>query len=153
QENADKEIEDIEKEWTESKIAEAVKNALADGVFEDVEGNIVSLKDAMLEFAKESGDAFGVMGDKIKHELLNNLEIAQDVIKDLADIYKDLDIPMQSFSVPKQDFNGRNSSNQVTIGDSYFSISGDVDSNTMRNIEKLIDDKNNQLIKDIESRI
>lgn len=116
-------------------------------------GELVDLKDAMLEFAKESGDAFGVMGDKIKNELLNNLVIAQDVIKDLADIYKDLDIPMQSFSIPKQEINGRSSVKKVSVGDSYFNISGNVDSDTMRNIEKLIDDKNNKLIKDIESRV
>lgn len=59
----DQKIENLEKEWTDSKIAEAIKNALDTGLFTDLDGNITNLQDAMLDFAESSGEALGVMGN------------------------------------------------------------------------------------------
>ncbi|MGL5764349.1 MAG: hypothetical protein ACRCX8_01785, partial [Sarcina sp.] len=85
-------IEELEKEWSDSKIAELVAQALGSGVFTDIEGNVSSLEDALVNFAEETGDLFGVLGSVIKEELIGNLAIAQDTVRDLAEILKTLDV-------------------------------------------------------------
>ena len=55
EEENDKSIEELEKEWTDSKIAEMVANALKTGVFEGIDGSVEDLQDAMLKFAQDTG--------------------------------------------------------------------------------------------------
>ena len=86
----DKALEDLEKTWDDAKIAEMVKNALGSGVFEDIDGNLINLQDAMIKFAEESGEAFGVMGESIKNDYIANLQIAYDTIKNIDSIYANL---------------------------------------------------------------
>jgi hypothetical protein len=86
----DKALEDLEKTWDDAKIAEMVKNALGSGVFEDIDGNLINLQDAMIKFAEESGEAFGVMGETIKNDYIANLQIAYDTIKNIDSIYTNL---------------------------------------------------------------
>lgn len=86
----DKALEELEKTWDDSKIAEMVKNALGSGVFEDIDGNLINLQDAMIKFAEESGEAFGVMGESIKNDYIANLQIAYDTIKNIDSIYSNL---------------------------------------------------------------
>lgn len=86
----DKALEDLEKTWDDTKIAEMVKNALGSGVFEDIDGNLINLQDAMIKFAEESGEAFGVMGESIKNDYIANLQIAYDTIKNIDSIYTNL---------------------------------------------------------------
>ena len=93
QEDSDKEIEDLEDTWTESKIAQAVREALDTGVFTDLDGNIKNLEDAMLEFAQNSADHFSVMGQVIENDLIANLNIALDTVNSLSSIMNELGIP------------------------------------------------------------
>ena len=86
----DKALDDLEKTWDDAKIAEMVKNALGSGVFEDIDGNLINLQDAMIKFAEESGEAFGVMGESIKNDYIANLQIAYDTIKNIDSIYTNL---------------------------------------------------------------
>ena len=66
-------IEQLEKEWSDSKIAEMVSQAISSGIFEGIDGEISNLQDAMLEFAESTGELFGVMGTVIKSELITTL--------------------------------------------------------------------------------
>lgn len=88
--SSDKTLDDLEKTWDDAKIAEMVKNALGSGVFEDIDGNLINLQDAMIKFAEESGEAFGVMGESIKNDYIANLQIAYDTIKNIDSIYTNL---------------------------------------------------------------
>ena len=63
EENSDEEVKNLEKTWSESKIAEMVKQALDTGVFTDIDGNIKTLQTALMDFANTSSDYFGVMGN------------------------------------------------------------------------------------------
>ena len=69
-----------------------VAQALGSGVFTDIEGNVQSLEDALINFADETGELFGVMGTVIKSELITNLQIAQQAVKDLDEIIQGLDL-------------------------------------------------------------
>ena len=90
----------LDKEFSDSKIAEMVAAALGSGVFTDIEGNVSSLEDALINFAKESGDLFGVLGSTIESELITKLKVSLDTVKELDKIFKELDIG----SLKKQEF-------------------------------------------------
>lgn len=109
----DQKIEDLEKEWTDSKIAEVIKNALDTGLFTDLDGNITNLQDAMLDFAESSGEALGIMGDVIKNDLIANLNIALDTLKNYADISDKLGLNNVNSNLPT----ANTSSKSVTTGD------------------------------------
>ena len=83
-------IQELEDKWSDSKIAEVVANALGSGTFIDIDGNIHNLQDTLLSFAEESGDALGILGDKIKSELVLNLQDALEYAKDYSNIFDNL---------------------------------------------------------------
>lgn len=121
----DSKIEELEKEWTDSKISEVIKEALSTGIFTDLDGNITSLQDAMLEFAETSGDALGIMGDVIRNELIANLNVAIDTLKNYADISKELELDAVQSRLP----NGTTNTKSVSIGDININLSTQTNSN------------------------
>ena len=48
---ADSTIKDLEEKFSDSKIAQLVANALGSGVFKDIEGNVFSLEDVLINFS------------------------------------------------------------------------------------------------------
>lgn len=121
----DQKIEDLEKEWTDSKIAEVIKNALDTGLFTDLDGNITNLQDAMLDFAESSGEALGVMGQVIKNDLIANLNIALDTLKNYADISDKLGLNSVNSNLPT----ANTSSKSVTTGDININVTTQSKSN------------------------
>ena len=132
-------IKALEEAWSDINIAEAVKNALGSGVFTDIDGNVRSLKDTMLEFAETSGEALGVMGDKVKNELVGNLQIALDTVQRYDEIMKGLDIEqMQSLTSAT----GTNSTtNNYSIGDTTFNIKSNDTEGIMAELKAYVDAK------------
>lgn len=83
-------IQELEDKWTDSKIAEVVAQALGTQQFIDIDGNIHNLQNTLLSFAEESGDALGILGDRIKSELVLNLQDALEYVKDYSNIFDNL---------------------------------------------------------------
>lgn len=86
QEESESKIEDLENEWSDSRIAEIVAQSLGEGVFTDIDGEVHNLQDTLITFAEDSGEALGVLGDKIKNELSLNLQEALNYIKEYDEI-------------------------------------------------------------------
>lgn len=160
QEEADKVKEDLEDKFSDSKIAELVAQALGSGVFTDIEGNVSSLEDALVDFAKETGDLFGVLGSTIEQELIGKLKEALDTFEDLDNILDKLDINSKTrFSIPNVDYSSsrytpsssnNNTTNNTTstnidvnFNKSLITIEGNVDKdivNELKTISKEIED-------------
>lgn len=83
-------IQELEDKWSDSKIAELVSQALGTQQFIDIDGNVHNLQDTLISFAEESGDALGILGDKIKSELVLNLQDALEYAKDYSNIFDNL---------------------------------------------------------------
>lgn len=83
---SDKRIEELESVFDEKKIAEMVSNALKTGLFEDIDGNITSLNDALMDFANNSSDYLGVMGNSLKTELVDNLKVALSTMQEMKEV-------------------------------------------------------------------
>ena len=163
EEDAEKEIEGLEEAWSSSKIAEAVKQALATGVFEDIDGNIMALDKALMNFAKNSEDYLGIMGDKMRSELIDNLGIALETVKELESIYKSLSIDdnqylnsskqLLSSSIKTADVNeiSRGSLlNNVSI-DSPININvhGNADATTISEMQDMLESHTKQMYNEI----
>lgn len=163
EEDAEKEIEGLEEAWSSSKIAEAVKQALATGVFEDIDGNIMALDKALMNFAKNSEDYLGIMGDKMRSELIDNLGIALETVKELESIYKSLSIDdnqylnsskqILSSSIKTADVNeiSRGSLlNNVSI-DSPININvhGNADTTTISEMQDMLESHTKQMYNEI----
>ena len=83
---AEEQIKALEDTWTDSKIAEMIEQALNTGLFTSLNGNVTSLEEAMIKFAEDSGEAVGILADKIKNELSGSLKEAMEYMKDYSNI-------------------------------------------------------------------
>lgn len=152
-------IEKLEKEWSDSKIAEMVSQAISSGIFEGIDGKVSGLQDAMLEFAEETGELFGVMGTVIKSELISNLDIAMSTFKDLGNIIKNLDL--EKFSTLSSGFNVNmnampsmaSSASSIVLNAPMINIEGDVNKDVVEDLKSFSDKLVNDVINKISSSI
>lgn len=152
-------IEALEKEWSDSKIAEMVSQAISNGIFEGIDGKVSGLQDAMLEFAQETGELFGVMGTVIKSELISNLDIAMSTFKDLGNIIKNLDL--EKFSTLSNVFkvdtrstpSVASASSSIVLNAPMINIEGDVNKDVVEDLKSFSDKLVNDVINKISSSI
>ena len=148
----DKEIEKAEKDsedkikaledlWTPAKISEMVTKDLATNTFTDLDGNVKNLRDTMVEFAETSGDALGVMGDSIKNDLINNLQVATDVLKQYSDIYNSLGL--KQYGTNYRDMYEKNNphNTNLQLGGIHINIQGNPDDVTIDKLTKAIEEE------------
>ena len=165
--DAEDEVKNIEDTWTESKIAEMVEQALNTGIFTDIDGNIQSLDSALMEFANNSSEYFGVMGASLKEELLDNLNIALATMQELNKMTVDTSsmivdwgrindvsntvngtlgtinyIPPSNASIP-----------EVNIGDTSIIIQGNADDNVVAKIQDLLKENNQKIYATIMKNV
>ena len=84
--NSEDQIKSLEDMWTDSKIAEMIEQSLNTGLFTDIDGNVTNLEEAMIKFAEDSGEAVGILADKVKNELSGSLKEAMEYMKDYSNI-------------------------------------------------------------------
>ena len=165
--NAEDEVKNIEDTWTESKIAEMVEQALNTGIFTDIDGNIKSLDTALLEFANNSSEYFGVMGASLKEELLDNLNIALATMQELNKMTVDTSsmivdwgrindvsntingtlgtinyIPPSNASIP-----------EINIGGSNIVVQGNADDEVIARIDDLLKENNKKIYATIMKNV
>ena len=160
QTDADEEVKKLEDTWTESKIAEAVQQALDTGIFTSIDGEIKSLNTALIEFANTSSDYFGVMGAVLKTELIDNLKVAYSTMDEIQKIYNDLGASNFSNvnSLPNVNIQGSAAgtpinNNTITIGDTNITVEGNADSQTVEEIELMLKDYQQKIYADIMKNV
>ena len=153
-------IEQLEKEWSDSKIAEMVSQAISSGIFEGIDGKVSGLQDAMLEFAESTGELFGVMGTVIKSELITNLGIAMETFRDLDNILKGLELDKFATlsNTVKLDLSAANNvspakPSNVEFNAPLINIEGNVNKDVMEDLKTYQDQLTKDIIKQISSSI
>ena len=111
--------EKLDEEFSEEKIYQIAQQALKDGVFKDVNGKIVSVQDAFLEFEDKFADGLTSLGSIIKQELINNLETAQGLFNNLSSILDKMGITNLKYSSNLFSGNSR-----MTVGNPNLSTTG-----------------------------
>ena len=171
--------EELENILDPKNLQNLINSALESGLFTDLEGNIYNLKDVMLDFVDEYEDGLSSIGALIKSELVENLNLAKDTMKNLAGILGQLGISGFSSTsyanrIAELDYSSArysNSSNnpirgaikkvkskqdnQVTVqfNQPLCVIQGNVDNNLMPEIERMIRKAQEQVVKNIASAI
>lgn len=176
---ANKAKEELDNILDPKNLQNLINSALESGLFTDLEGNIYNLKDVMLDFVDEYGEGLSSIGALIKSELVENLNLAKDTMKNLAGILDQLGISGFSSSsyanrIAELDYSSaryNNSSNnpirgaikkvkskqdnQVTVqfNQPLCVIQGNVDNNLMPEIERMIRKAQEQIVNNIASAI
>lgn len=176
---ANKAKEELDNILDPKNLQNLINSALESGLFTDLEGNIYNLKDVMLDFVDEYGEGLSSIGALIKSELVENLNLAKDTMKNLAGILGQLGISGFSSTsyanrIAELDYSSaryNNSSNnpirgaikkvkskqdnQVTVqfNQPLCVIQGNVDNSLMPEIERMIKKAQEQVVKNIVGAI
>ena len=155
-------LDALEKEFdeklSEENIAKIVQEALSSG-FIELNGEIQSIQSLLLNSINESADGYSAMAEVIKNELVANLNIALDTMRELENINSTLGL--QSFdianSVSTMPINipehSSNSGNNITIGDTNITVTGSVDDLTLTKIEEMIQDSQDKMLNEITANL
>ena len=162
--NIDSEIEKLEKEeesilealeekFSEVNIAKIVGEALTSG-FIEINGEIQSVQDVLINNINETAEGYSVMAEVIKNQLVANLNVALNTTKELADIYKNLDLneygrisALENISTSTP--NAFKGTSNVTFGDTIFNVSGSADSTTLEQVEEMIKQSQEEMLDKI----
>ncbi|MBC6003362.1 phage tail tape measure protein [Paeniclostridium sp. NSJ-45] len=144
-------------------LRDFINQTLESGVFEHINGEVSSLKDAMLEFVDEYGDGLSSIGTLIKSELIENLNIAIETMKNMTNVLGQLGVGQyrvntRSLSLAGIDYySDRYRNKQVSKNkDSKKKSSGGVSINInapMINIEGNADESLVNDLKSLENRL
>lgn len=152
EEEEEKLIEILDEKFSEENIAKMVAEAMASGVI-NINGEIKTLQDALLDSINNSVEGYSVLGNVIKNELVANLNVALNTMQELDSIYSNLglnDYTGVSSSI-KLNTNIPSSSNNksVTIGDTHINVTGSVDNTTLEKIKELIKESQDEMLEKI----
>ena len=154
-------LDALEKEFdeklSEENIAQMVQKALTSG-FIELNGKMQSIQSLLLDTINESADGYSVMADVIKNELVTNLNIALDTMKELQNINDTLGLQSydiaNSVSTKSIDMPGYNKgSKAISIGDTNITITGSVDEVTLAKIEEMIQDSQDRMLNEITANL
>ena len=166
--NIDSEIEKLEKEqdaflksleeqFSEINIGKMVVDALTTG-FIEINGEIQTLQHVLVNSINDSIEGYSVMGDVIKNELVSNLNVALETMKQMENIGEVLGLQnynvLSSSSVElvgTPSYNG--GGHTITVGDTHLVINGSVSEDVISDIEELINQKNNEMLNKITSSL
>ena len=162
--NIDKEIEKLEEEeqtildaldekFSDVNIAKKVQEALTSG-FMELNGEMQSIQDVLLNSINESADAYSIMSEVIKNQLIANLNVALNTTKELSSIYKELDLneygkisALENVTIASPE--RVSGSNNISIGDTIFNVSGSADNTTLEQVEEMIKQSQEEMLDKI----
>ena len=152
QNESDEAIKELEDKWSDEKIAQIVADTLASGIFVGINGEVSSLKDKLLETTIDSGEAFTVLGAKIQSELCDNLQIALETMKNLANVYQDAGLG--KFDITTSPYNAvsdlkKNNENITINSNPVFNIDSNGAFIDYDEIQRMINESNDVLIEKI----
>ena len=164
EEDAEKLKESLDETFSEEKLNQMIKDNLLNGTFTDLDGNIRNLQEVLIEFEDKFGDGMSAIGSLIKSELITNLEIAKDTMKDLSNILTELDLNKfsgQAYSVVYDTSDltrgisqvSKNQSQTIEFNSPLINIEGNVDSNVMDELKALSKEIENTITRNIVQAI
>ena len=166
--NIDSEIEKLEKEqdmllksleeqFSEVNIGKMVASALTTGIIE-INGEVQTLQNILINSINDSVEGYSVMSDVIKNELVSNLNVALETMRQIENIGEVLGL--QNYNVLNSsaiELTGTPSYNggghTVMVGDTHLVINGSVSDDIISDIEELINQKNNEMLNKITSSL
>lgn len=161
EEEADKLKENLDEQFSDERLQQIVKDALTNGVFVDIDGNVKDLQETLLEFEDKFGDGMTAIGSIIKSELVTNLEIAKESMRDLNSILGELDLEKFATSSYSLDMNMMrlaspmpvSNSNSVNFNSPLIVVEGNVDSNVVEELKSISKEIEENVVRNIVGAI
>lgn len=161
QEEADKAKEDLDSKLEKEELYETIKDALESGKLQNIDGTVTDLKDALIEYENKYGDGLSVIGGLIKKDLLSQLDISLDTMKNIEKILKNLNISdfyntsAMSIQYPNLDSNSYStvSNRTVQFNESLITVQGNVTSDVMPDLKKALEDAERRITTNIINAI
>ncbi|HHN8471913.1 TPA: phage tail tape measure protein [Clostridioides difficile] len=164
---AEETVKNLEEKFSDTKLAEIVKEVLNSGIFTDIDGNVKDLQDTMIEFINKYQDGLTIAGDKIKTEWLDKLDEALDKMEDLAEIneklgvkefntnLKSLDYNSQRYSQPTSRMlnNNTTNNNQIIFNPSKPLVVVNATKDSIPDLQRIIDKSIKEAINDFAKEI
>lgn len=150
-------LEALDEKFSETNIAKMVQEALTTG-FIELNGEMQSIQDALINNINQSADAYSAMAEIIKNELVANLNVALSTTKELSSIYENLDLNEYgrisaleniALSTPSGSTNASN----ISFGDTVFNISGSADNTTLEQVEEMIKQSQDEMLDKITRNV
>ena len=151
-------IASLDDKFSETNIAKMVAQAISSG-FIEINGEVKTLQDALIQSINDSAEGYSVMADIIKNELVANLNVALNTMQQIADIneklgLKGFDVISATQVAPTNiPVYTSGDSKTITIGDTIINVSGNVDDITLSKIEDMIKEENERMLKEITNGI
>lgn len=145
----------LDNKYSDEKLQQMVDKVLSTGIFEGVNGELMSIQDAMLQYIDKYEDGMSVIGGIIKDEWITNLEIAKETMKDIEDIYSKLNFKTLSSSLAYSEVPNTRSvmptstvSNSITISSPLIVVEGNVDENVIPDLERIVEEVTDRIISE-----
>lgn len=170
EEDAEKKKDSLDEMFSDDKIKELVKEALSTGIFTDIDGQVKSLQDVMMDFLDKYDDGMSAIGGIMKEEWIGNLAIAKDTMSDIYDITKKITSGSGLFNVGESEDDSKitsiwkdfskglsQASNkgkvEVAFNAPLFVVEGDADTSVVEELKGLANNIKDQVIDEIVRNI
>ena len=147
QQGADNEKDRLEKEFADEELLKKAQEAIKNGLFVGIDGEVKNLQTALLEYLDKWEGGLSATGAIIKSEWITNLEIANSLIKDYAGTLDNLGVGSLNTNqiyntVPnfKGMENTRSVGNNINYNQPLVVVQGNVDNNNIEQIKRVVQD-------------
>ena len=155
EQGAEDEKDRLDKEFTDEELLKKAQEAIKNGLFVSIDGEVQNLQSALLEYIDKWEEGLSATGAIIKSEWITNLEIATDVAGKLSDILDNIGLgslntnDVYTKSDKNVETNSRNLGTSINYNEPLVIVQGNVDNNNIKQIERTINeaiDRNNREI-------
>ena len=159
----DEKIKEMEKTYTDEKIAELAKGMIQKG-FIEIEGHVIKLRDALNDYYKKNGEVFADSSLKMQ-EYIDNLELTKKLYGELASINNNLGVSSSNIrynsgnnvvqAIPKvASFMAiPQGSKKANININTHLNVGSVNNGTTEDIKSMLDERDRKIINEINEQL
>lgn len=159
----DEKIKEMEKTYTDEKIAELAKGMITKG-FIEIEGHVIKLRDALNDYYKKNGEVFADSSLKMQ-EYIDNLELTKKLYEEINSINNNLGISSSNIRYN----NGNNVVQAIPKVASFMATPqgerkanininthlnvGSVNNGTTEDIKSMLDERDRKIINQITEEL
>lgn len=159
----DDKIKEMEKTYTDEKIAELAKGMIQKG-FIEIEGHVIKLRDALNDYYKKNGEVFADSSLKMQ-EYIDNLELTKKLYGELTSINNNLGVSSSNIrynsgnnvvqAIPKvASFMAiPQGSKKANININTHLNVGSVNNGTTEDIKSMLDERDRKIINEINEQL
>jgi hypothetical protein len=159
----DEKIKEMEKTYTDEKIAELAKGMIQKG-FIEIEGHVIKLRDALNDYYKKNGEVFADSSLKMQ-EYIDNLELTKKLYGELTSINNNLGVSSSNIrynsgnnvvqAIPKvASFMAiPQGSKKANININTHLNVGSVNNGTTEDIKSMLDERDRRIINEINEQL